>query len=89
MIRFSGSISESKIIGAGTVPDGRARHQIAVQDGAGTLEVRVNFGAGLTRMTEINATESERAPYCLEAEVDEIEFVPAGSMLVCYRAEKV
>lgn len=89
MIRFSETISATKKIGSGQVPGARARHQIAVTDGVGTMEVRINFGAGLTSMTTINAADTKRAPYCVEAEVDEIEFIPTGSLFVCYRAEEV
>jgi hypothetical protein len=89
MIRFCETISAAKTLGPGQVPDGKARHQIAVADGVGTLEVRINFGAGLTSMTTIDASEDQRAPYCVEAEVDQIEFVPSENIHVCYRAEKV
>jgi tetrahydromethanopterin S-methyltransferase subunit D len=89
VIRFNKTISATELLSVGTVPDGRARHQIAVSDGAGTLEVRVNFGAGLTSVTTISAAETARVPYCLEAEIDEIELVPSGAVSVCYRAEHV
>lgn len=89
MIRFSETISASNTLSSGQIPDGRARHQIAVTDGSGTLEVWINFGAGLTRLATIDAAQAQRLPYCVEAEVDEIRLVPSGSIYVCYRAEKV
>lgn len=80
------------ISGVGVVPNRSARHQIdAMGPSTGSLAVKCDFGAGLREVGTIDFTDATRAPFVIEAEVDEIQLVPASPGAVwdyCYRAEE-